>query len=136
MDIGRVRTGLAVSDPQQSVALPLRSLATAELLQGSRTFQKILADYSDVSLLVGLPVSLDGEEHAQAAWVRQTAESLATRYHLPLLFQDERRSTSQAAEILHATGHTARSMRSQIDAVAASIILQSYLDSLRRKKEF
>jgi len=77
LDIGKVRTGLAVSDPSGRVASPLKTLTTDQLLAGSAEFRRILADYDDISLLAGLPVSMDGQEHEQARWVRDVASRIA-----------------------------------------------------------
>ena len=133
MDIGRVRTGIAVSDPNQRVASALTVIATAQLVGGSVDFQRLIGDYQDITLLAGLPVSMDGKEHAQAAWVRETAEAIASRYQLPVVFYDERRSTAQAEAVMREMGYNARTMRGKIDMVAASIFLQGYLDSLHKE---
>jgi putative Holliday junction resolvase len=132
LDIGEVRTGVAVSDPAERVASPLKVISTVELTQGSREFRRIVSDYSDICLLVGLPLSLDGQEHQQAAWVREQAETIAHQYGLPLVFHDERRSSAQAESVLREMGYNAQSMRGKVDMIAASIFLQSYLDGLGR----
>jgi putative Holliday junction resolvase len=130
LDIGKVRTGVAVSDPTDRVASPLKIISTKDLLSGIE-LKRTLMDYEDVSLLVGLPVSMDGEEHSQAAWVREIAGQLASELKLPLIYHDERRSSAQAESIMREMGYNAKSMRGKTDMVAASIFLQSYLDSLQ-----
>jgi len=127
LDIGRVRTGIAVSDPAERVASPLKVVLTSHL-DNSSALATLHEDYGITKLLVGLPVSLDGNEHSQAAWVRQVAERLATKLNLPLIYQDERLSSVQAASALREMGYNAKTMRERIDMVAASIFLQSYLD--------
>jgi len=129
LDIGRVRTGLAVSDPSGRVATAVKVLLTDKITSRSSEFLHVLDDYDVTSLLVGLPVSLNGEEHSQANWVRGTAESIAGLVGLPLVFYDERRSTVQAEELLREMGYNAKTMREKIDMVAAGVFLQSYLDS-------
>ncbi|MCL2632509.1 MAG: Holliday junction resolvase RuvX, partial [Coriobacteriia bacterium] len=133
LDIGKVRTGIAVSDSSETVASPLRVIPTAQLLGGSAEFRRLVSDYHNIRLLVGLPISLDGEEHAQASWVRDVAATIAQTYNLELFFYDERRSTSQATEMMREMGYNARTMRDKIDMVAAGVFLQSYLDSLRNE---
>ena len=130
LDIGRVRTGIAVSDSRERVASAVKVISTTQLVGGSREFSRLIADYDDVRLLVGLPVSLDGQEHDQAVWVREVAAKIASLYQLELVFYDERRSTVQAEAAMREMGYHARTMREKIDMVAASIFLQGYLDSL------
>jgi putative Holliday junction resolvase len=133
LDIGRVRTGVAVSDSSERIAWPLRVISTDGLLKEAQEFIRILHDYESVSLLVGLPISMDGQERTQAAWVREVAESLAERFKLPLVYHDERKSTVQAESMMREMGYNFKTMRSRIDMVAAGVFLQSYLDSLREE---
>jgi len=133
LDIGKARTGIAVSDPSGRVASPLTTLPTEQVVSGSKSFRDIVGDYGEPALLVGLPVSMDGEEHAQAAWVREVAQGIAELFGLPLIFADERRSSAQAEATLREMGYNSRSMRSRIDMVAACIFLQSYLDGANQK---
>ncbi|MCL2883829.1 MAG: Holliday junction resolvase RuvX, partial [Coriobacteriia bacterium] len=93
-------------------------------------FRRLLEDYEVDKLLVGLPVSLDGAEHAQAAWVREVAAGIAGLYGLPVGFADERLSSGQAKTVLRSMGYTEKQMRGKLDKTAASIFLQSHLDWL------
>ena len=128
LDIGEKRCGLAVSDSTGKIALPLRTLHTRDVFENSAAFQRVLADYEPDLLLCGLPVSLSGHENQQAIRIREQAESVAGQIHLPLEFMDERLSSANARRILRESGYSERAMREKVDAVAASLILQSYLD--------
>ncbi|MDR2672993.1 MAG: Holliday junction resolvase RuvX [Coriobacteriales bacterium] len=129
LDIGHKRTGIAVSDPARTVALPLNMLPTNDILAASRSFWSLLEEY-DVELLVcGLPLSLDGSERAQAVRVRDVAQRISDTYKLPLQFVDERLSSAEAKLILKQTGYRERDIRGKTDRIAASLILQTWLDS-------
>jgi putative Holliday junction resolvase len=80
-------------------------------------------------VIVGLPLSLDGTEGPQARRIRRYADRLAQAVDVPLEFWDERYSSREAAEILGQTKRRRRDMRERIDATAAAVILQSYLDA-------
>lgn len=128
LDIGKVRTGVAISDPSDRIAHPVTVLPSLELRAGSSAFCRLLSDYQVKSLLVGLPLSLDGVEHGQASWVRDVANELGSRYEMPVSFHDERLTSRQAREMMRGSGLSERQMRGRLDMVAASLILQDYLD--------
>jgi putative Holliday junction resolvase len=104
-------------------------LPTNDILAASRSFWSLLEEY-DVELLVcGLPLSLDGSERAQAVRVRDVAQRISDTYKLPLQFVDERLSSAEAKLILKQTGYRERDIRGKTDRIAASLILQTWLDS-------
>jgi len=129
LDIGEKRCGVAVSDATGKVALPLCTLGASEVLDNSRAFQRILEDYEPAMLVCGLPVSLSGTENKQAGIIREKAGRIASQAGLPLEFVDERLSSGDARRILRESGHDERSMRGKVDMVAASLILQTFLES-------
>jgi len=77
---------------------------------------------------VGLPLAMDGSEHAMSARARRFARQLAARYRLPVEFADERLSSVAAAETLRDSGRGGRKNKDRVHAEAARIILQGYLD--------
>ena len=79
-------------------------------------------------VVVGLPVMLDGHEGEKAAWVRDYAAALQEHLHIPVAFTDEAFTTVQAENSLRARGQKGRKIRQNVDAVAATLILQAYLD--------
>ena len=83
------------------------------------------------TLVLGLPKNMDGSEGPRAEKARAFAELLRQRCDLPLVFWDERRSSIEAHNILHAVGKKEKKHRATVDAVAASLLLESYLDSRR-----
>lgn len=129
MDIGDVRVGVAVSDPQGRVASPVCVLPTAEVKACARTFREVIEDWEPELIVCGLPKSLSGEEGAQAAHIREIAANIGDKLQIPIEFTDERLSSREAKRVLREMGYDERKMRGKIDMIAASIFLQSHLDA-------
>ncbi len=139
IDAGERRIGVAISDPERSFALPLNSV----LADGAEldAIQRLVAAEEVAELVVGLPLSLSGEESAQTGRVREFAAQLEARLQLPLHLWDERLSTheaqSRSEDASRVRGRRRSSRRTppaDTDALAASIILQAYLDRLRYQR--
>lgn len=130
LDAGGRRVGLAVSDELGMVASPVRTVdlrreGLAALIEAIRTFEP-------VEIIIGMPTGMSGREGPQADAVRLFAGEVAEKIDLPITFWDERLTTFAADMALQESGHRTRKSRKQyVDAVAASLILQSYLDSCR-----
>jgi putative Holliday junction resolvase len=131
LDIGSRRTGVAVSDPGRKVATPVSVLSTAELLGDAGILRRLVDDYEVGELVVGLPKSLDGTLGPQARDVMETAEALARHVQVPVTYHDERLSSAEASRAMAATGADERRRRGAVDKVAATLMLQSWLDSRR-----
>ena len=129
LDIGEARVGIAASDRTGTVASPVAVLPAAEVVSRSRSFRRIVEDYEPDVLVCGLPRTLGGEVGPQAERVRRIAGELAGALGLPLEVVDERLSSSEAKRILREEGLSERSMRGKVDMVAASLFLQTWLDS-------
>ena len=141
IDAGERRIGIAISDPGRGFALPLDSIQT-----DGNEFERLaalIATEGVTDLVIGLPLSMSGEASAQTERARAFAARAEERFGLPVHLWDER-LTSREAERLTSRGreppgrHRGRRERSarpkptpDTDALAASIILQAYLDSLR-----
>lgn len=128
LDIGKVRTGIAVSDPQGRVASPVCVLPTEDMLANAHDWKRVLEDWEPDLLLAGLPQRMGGGESSQTKFARKTAESIAEAVQLPLEFVDERLSTAEAKRSLHESGLSEREMRGKVDMIAASLFLQAWLD--------
>jgi putative Holliday junction resolvase len=129
LDVGGRRIGVAISDELGLIASPV-----AMVLRGPRVAQELrdlVAKYGAVRLIAGLPVGLSGREGPQAADVREYTDAIASEVGLPLEYWDERLSTSIAERSLIASGTRRDKRKAQVDAVAAAVILQSYLDHQR-----
>ncbi len=128
LDLGEKRTGIAVSDPELKISHPVSVLPTCEVLENAPSFKRILEDYAVDRLVIGLPVSLDGTEHAQAARIRTQAKRLEDLYKVPIEFVDERLTSVEAKKVLRQMGYNEREMRGRTDKIAAGILLQTWLD--------
>jgi len=131
LDIGEKRIGVAVSDPSGSVATPVKVLATQTVLGDSRLLANLAADYEVELVVVGLPLSMDGTEGKQAAEVRRIGALLSNSLPAPFVYFDERLSSSAAKRAMSEAGVSDKAKRGSVDMVAASLFLQSYLDSRR-----
>jgi putative holliday junction resolvase len=125
LDIGERRVGVAISDPGGTIASPLEVLdATAGLAD---RIVDLLTEYEVGLVVVGLPLTMRGEEGPQAGRVRQIGDRIADRIAVPLVYHDERLSSSQANRAMK-EALSSRKRRGTIDKVAAAIFLQSFLD--------
>ncbi len=122
IDYGAKRVGLATADEPARLARPLATVAPAELVSAIEQAGPFDA------LVIGLPRSLDGTDTPQTLAVRRFADDRLADLAPELVFQDEAGTSSLARDRLEAAGRPYRP--EQIDAEAAAIILQDYLDSL------
>lgn len=129
LDIGERRVGVAVSDPEGRVATPLKVLP-APLSADLSQLKRILEDYEVEIAVVGLPLSMNGSEGPQARVVRDEVARLSKALDLDWRFHDERLSSVAAKRMMTDAGADSRKQRGSVDMVAASIMLQSYLDSM------
>jgi putative Holliday junction resolvase len=134
LDIGERRVGVAASDASGRVATPVKILDARALSDGV-TLRRLVEDYEVDLVLVGLPLSLDGTEGPQARRVRAQAARLAPQLGVPVDFADERLSSTQAARAMQEAGMSERDRRGKLDAVAASLFLQAWLDSRREEDD-
>jgi putative Holliday junction resolvase len=81
--------------------------------------------------VVGLPLTSEGDEGTSAKGAREIAEAIGRRTHLPLVFWDERMSTARALAAIREQGGSARGRRQDVDALAAAVVLQHYLEARR-----
>lgn len=131
VDFGQKRIGLAVSDPTGTIASPLD---TVKRRAGKRPPLNRIADtareWEVRHVVVGLPLALSGEENAWCAEVRAMGHKLAERLELDVSFVDERMTSVQAERAIRAVGLSkqARREKGRIDAGAAQLILQAWLD--------
>ncbi len=131
LDVGERRVGVAVSDPSGTIARPLQAITRASRKEDFAAIAALVAEHGVGLVVVGRPLSLDGTEGPQARRIARYMAALAEHLDVPVVAWDERYSTVSALEILrtHHPGRRARRDRGRIDATAAAVILQSYLDS-------
>lgn len=132
IDFGDKRIGLAVSDPTNTVATPLETLVRRRGKRPPLGQIARLAQEHDVgSFVVGLPLGLDGLENEWCAEVREMGEKLGTLMESPVAWVDERLTSVRAERAIRASGlsRSRRQERGRVDAAAAQLILQAWLDN-------
>jgi putative holliday junction resolvase len=134
LDIGARRIGVAVSDPSGSVATPLTVLDARLLERDRRPLIRIVEDYEPGEIIVGLPLTLAGDEGPQAALVKVTVRRLIEPLGIPVVYHDERLTSGQAERSMAEAGADSRARRGAVDQVAASLLLQGYLDAHRQNE--
>jgi putative Holliday junction resolvase len=131
LDVGEARIGVAVSDPTGTLASAREVLARRPEALALQAIARLVEEEEAGAIIVGLPRSLSGELHGQAALVQEFADKLRQAVQVPVEFWDERLSTVAAEREMRAAGTKRERRKAMIDAVAAAIILQSYLDARR-----
>lgn len=125
-DFGERRIGVAVGEMQLGVAHPLDTIdAEANQARFSR-IEALVNEWQPVLLLVGLPLALDGSEHAMTALARRFAQRLQGRYGIETRMVDERLTSVEAEQQARDIGLDVRKSRPKIDQLAAKLILESY----------
>ncbi len=128
MDVGDRRIGIALSDPLKMIANPYETLFRSDLKSDIAHIVDIVSK-SDVELIVsGLPMSLSSGENEQTKKTREFIEVLKQYTDVPIKFADERFTTVSAEKVLIEGGMRRENRKQVIDKVAATIILQNYLD--------
>lgn len=132
LDVGGKRTGVAIADELGITARPVGFVARGP--RDREELARLVRDYDVRSLVAGLPAGMSGREGPQAADVRAYASALAADLELPLDFWDERFTSSIAERALIDSGARKSKRRERIDAVAAAVMLQSYLDNRAHRR--
>ena len=135
IDLGRRRIGLAVSDATRTLARPLRTLARGPsdrlaLRDLAAAVDELSAEPDGLALVVvGLPMRLDGTPSEETAHARAMVLALQRRVRVPIVMQDERLSSHEADSRLAVGERDWRKRKARLDAAAAAVILQDYLDT-------
>lgn len=129
LDVGEKRIGVAVSDPTGLLASPLQAIKSTPDSDDVESVLRIAAEQDIGEIVVGMPLSLSGRAGPQAKRVSEFARTLASRTSVPVSFVDERYSTAEAEKRLREAGRRAAKVKARVDAAAAAIVLQAYLDS-------
>lgn len=131
LDLGEKRIGVALSDTLKIIAQPYQVFPRTSRQADFAHVQKIVQEQNVSQIVVGLPINMNGEEGAMAQWVRDYATHLGETLQLPILFWDESFTSVQAEAAMREYGWSRKKLKEKIDAVAAALILQSYLESVR-----
>ncbi|HIE37731.1 MAG TPA: Holliday junction resolvase RuvX [Anaerolineae bacterium] len=130
LDVGERRVGVAVSDPTRTVARPVGTLERGFRAADFAAIADLVAEHDAGLVVVGRPLTLRGEVGPQARQVERYAQALAESLPVPVQLWDERYSTATAEEVLRRMRKKGkRRGQGEVDAVAAAVILQGFLDS-------
>lgn len=132
IDFGTKRVGLAVSDVEQKYAVALTMFPRSSSTGDANSLKRATEGQAPVGLVVGLPVHMSGDEGAKAKQAREFGIWSGRVLGLPVAFWDERHTSLIAEGYLTSAGVTEKKRKMKIDALAAQIMLQSFLDAADR----
>jgi putative holliday junction resolvase len=131
MDFGTVRIGIAVSDPLGMTAQPLAFVSHHTGPDQYQALVGLIKDWEIDEIIVGLPLNMNGTEGALAVKAREFAEQLQEIMQLPVKMWDERLTTREADKLMIAHGVRRDRRKQKRDSLAATLLLQNYLDSIK-----
>ena len=136
LDFGFKTVGVALSDPTGLIASPLEIIEREREDKLRKTFSRIeelIEEYKVTKIVLGLPLNMDSSEGERVRKTEEFKEALERRTGLEIVFWDERLSTVEAHDIMTEAGVKGIDRKKFVDKIAASIILQGYMDSQKEK---
>ena len=124
--------GVACGSTRTGIAMPVCVLPAHEVFSHAPSFRRVVEDHEPDVLVVGRPLTMQGEPGPQAQKLTEIGQQIAQRLGLEVEFVDERLSSAEAKRYLREMGLSERDMRGKVDCVAASIFLQTWLAQQRR----
>ena len=131
-DFGERYLGVAVGDTEVGMAHPLVAIDARGARERFAAVAALIAEWKPMQLIVGLPLSLEGDAHDLTRKAQRFARQLEGRFGLPVTLQDERLSSVEAESRLRAIGRGGRRYKDLAHPVAAQVILQAYFDEAAR----
>lgn len=135
IDYGDARTGVAISDPTGMLAGFTTVIQSRKADFVASEIAWLAKEHSAEELVMGFPRNMDGTEGPRADLYRAFAKQVEEAAGMPVILWDERRTTIEAHNILHESGKRMKRHKENVDAVAASLILEGYLTKKRLEKE-
>jgi putative holliday junction resolvase len=135
LDLGEKRVGVALSDELLITIKRLEPLTRTNWKQLLSDVRSLALRFDAKTLVIGLPLSLNGEPGTAVDVVRQTAEKFAKSLDLPVFLEDERLTSVEAAERLREEGISANELKSLIDSESAAIILRDFIASDQKRTQ-
>ena len=131
LDIGDRRIGVALSDPGRTLSRGLQVIQRRSIEADMALIASLVSEHEVERIIVGHPLRLDGSVGEQARRVEEYAGELEEAVGVPVVFWDESYSTERARQVMIEAGRKRADRKKRLDAVAAAVILQDYLDSLK-----
>lgn len=138
LDYGDKTVGVAISDEMLLTAQPVETIKREranKLRQTYARIEQLIMEYDIGKIVTGLPLGMDDKEGVRCQVTREFAETLERRTGIEVVFQDERLTTFAADAVLEEGGVRREKRKAYIDKIAASLILQGYLDSLQNSMD-
>jgi putative Holliday junction resolvase len=133
LDLGEKRTGVAISDALSISITRLKALPRSSWKQLLRDVADLVHRFDAQTVVIGLPLRLNGSTGEAALEVQRTARKFARSLTLPVYLQDERLSSREAEQNLRAEGHHRESVNALVDSEAAAVILRDFLEGSQEK---
>jgi len=136
LDLGRRRIGLAISDPSRTLARPLKTLTVGDQDTDQSVLERVLVEVTRLAgeddgvaeIVVGVPARLDGSPTDETAHAVAFIDALSARVTIPIVRADERLTSREAESRLALRERDWKKRKDRLDAAAAAVILQDYLD--------
>ena len=128
IDYGERRIGLAKSDPSGTIASALITIEVSSMVEAVKKIAEKIGEIEPDGIVIGYPLLMSGDKSEKCLVIDKFAEKLAEIYDRPIHKVDERWSSTEAADIIHAHGKKTGQDKGRIDRLAAVIILQRFLD--------
>ena len=131
LDFGDKTIGIAVSDKSKTIATPIITIKRKGILKDIEKLLSILQEYDVGGIILGLPLSLNGNENEGTKKVRKFAQEIIKCKNIKIAFQDERYSSDVIYKELRKNSISSKKIKKKIDQMAASYILQGFLDNAK-----
>jgi putative Holliday junction resolvase len=129
IDYGTVRIGIALSDPERSIASPFENYTRRNTELDAQRFKQLAKEEAVTLFVVGLPIHLNGRESPKSTEARQFGKWLTEVTGVPVVFFDERFTSTEAENLLLGADLTKKRRKKRLDMLAAQIMLTAYLES-------
>ena len=129
LDIGKARIGIATS--HSTLASNLETLQCKSWTKDTNKIAELVTKFDVQEVVVGLPLNMDGSQGAMCEYVKKFCEMLQTKINAKIVFVDERLTSISAEHIMHQSNVKTKNKKGLIDQIAATLILQTYLDGLK-----
>jgi len=130
IDYGIKKTGIAISNQECTIAMPLFTIEERDEKNKIAKILNLLKTYSFCAVVIGLPISMNGQPSSQTLEVQNFAKKFSIESDLPIYLQDERLTTKAANSLLKSLGVKRKERNQNDDCIAASMILETTLDSI------
>ena len=128
LDLGEKTIGVAVSDPLGLTAQAVKTIRRGKIERDLKELEELIETYDVYEIVIGLPINMNHTEGPMAEKARAFGKLLEETFQLPVIFQDERLSSISAEQVLIEGNIRRENRKYYIDKIAASLILQTYLD--------